>query len=242
MEIKLITEKILGIPFTINPDNEILEYIITRLKNSTEKFYVVTPNPENLVLARYNNSFRNALNEATVALPDGSGIVWASSLKGKGVKKRITGVDFMEKLLHEFAEQTVTVGFLGGRDGVAEAVSNCYKKRYPKLRVLFAGEDWSTTSLQSTANNSISNLDFLFVAFGSPKQELWIHDNLGKLPVKGAMGVGGAFDMVSGRIKRAPVFMRKIGLEWFWRLLLQPWRLKRQLRLIKFVYLVLKSK
>lgn len=85
-------------------------------------------------------------------------------------------------------------------------------------------------------------IDILFVAFGSPKQEIWIAENLDKLPVKVAIGVGGAFDFVSGKVKRAPVWVRKIGLEWLFRLILQPWRIKRQLRLFKFVFLVLGEK
>lgn len=85
-------------------------------------------------------------------------------------------------------------------------------------------------------------IDILFVAFGSPKQEIWIAENLDKLPVRVAIGVGGAFDFVSGKVKRAPVWVRKIGLEWLFRLILQPWRIKRQLRLFKFVFLVLGEK
>ena len=82
----------------------------------------------------------------------------------------------------------------------------------------------------------------MFVAFGSPKQELWIAQNLDKLPAKVVIGVGGAFDFVSGKVKRAPVWVRKIGFEWLFRLIIQPWRIKRQLRLVKFVYLVLAEK
>ena len=293
MNTKLNTENILGVPFIINSEKEVLEYITTRLENSNKKFYVVTPNPENLVLAGKNSSFKKALIEAEVVLPDGVGIVWASSLKGKGIKKRITGVDFMEKLVKEFAEQAVTVGFLGGKDGVAKVVADCYKKKYPKLQVFYVGEEWPDSMFQSThqskrrsatasSTNDVSSsslneslspdqvpsqvslsgetfnsfassespsgkgktsplkyVDFLFVAFGSPKQEIWIHDNLAKLPIKGAMGVGGAFDMVAGRVRRAPIFIQKAGIEWLWRLTLQPWRIKRQIRLIEFIWLVL---
>lgn len=89
---------------------------------------------------------------------------------------------------------------------------------------------------------NIPKVDILFVAFGSPKQEIWIYENLDKLPVKVAIGVGGAFDFLSGKIKRAPFWIRKAGLEWLFRLINQPWRIKRQLALIKFVILILKEK
>ena len=85
-------------------------------------------------------------------------------------------------------------------------------------------------------------MDILFVAFGFPKQEQWIAENLDKIPVKVAMGVGGAFDYISGNVPRSPVFIRKLGLEWLFRLIIQPWRLKRQLALFKFIYLVLREK
>ena len=89
---------------------------------------------------------------------------------------------------------------------------------------------------------SINSIDILFVAFGAPKQEIWISENLDKIPVKIAIGVGGAFDYVSGRVKRAPLWVQKIGLEWLYRLIIQPWRIKRQFYLLKFIWLVLKEK
>jgi len=85
-------------------------------------------------------------------------------------------------------------------------------------------------------------IDILFVAFGAPKQEFWISENLDKIPVKIAIGVGGAFDYISGKIPRAPFFVRKLGMEWLFRLLVQPWRIKRQLSLIEFAWLVIKEK
>ncbi|MEX2144803.1 MAG: WecB/TagA/CpsF family glycosyltransferase, partial [Candidatus Spechtbacterales bacterium] len=132
--------------------------------------------------------------------------------------------------------------------------------KYPGLKVSFAvaelsqleakKEDVSSIKYQVLSKGKkihntkyiIPNTDVLFVAFGSPKQEIWIKNNLKNLPVTVAMGVGGAFDMISGKVKRAPVFIRSLGLEWLFRLIIQPWRIKRQLRLLEFVFLVLREK
>jgi N-acetylglucosaminyldiphosphoundecaprenol N-acetyl-beta-D-mannosaminyltransferase len=97
-------------------------------------------------------------------------------------------------------------------------------------------------NLSSTFNHLPSSVDILFVAFGAPKQEFWINENLEKIPVKIAIGVGGAFDYISGKIPRAPFFVRKLGMEWLFRLIIQPWRIKRQLSLIQFIWLVVKEK
>ena len=85
-------------------------------------------------------------------------------------------------------------------------------------------------------------VDILFVAFGSPKQEIWIADNLNKIPAKVVVGVGGSFDFISGKVPRAPKFVRNLGLEWLFRLIIQPWRIKRQLSLLEFIYLVIREK
>ena len=147
------------------------------------------------------------------------------------------------------------MGFLGGKDGVAEKTAECLQKKYPGLRVNFAGSEWPNEmkdekgelkNREKTSHLSflISHLsiDILFVAFGVPKQEFWISDNLEKIPVKIAIGVGGAFDYISGRVKRAPEWIQNIGLEWLYRLIREPWRLKRQLALLEFIRLVIKEK
>ena len=232
---KLIKKKILGIEFTDSDLNSILEYIVEKLQKNEKIFYIVTPNPEILIISRKDPDYKNVLNHAEIALPDGVGVLFAGRILGERLKERITGVDFMEMLSERLSKRPITVGFLGGRDGVADETAECLKGRYPDLRVEFvAGE--------APDNLSSISCDMLFVAFGSPKQEKWIAENLQKLPVKCAMGVGGAFDIISGRIPRAPSFVRKLGLEWLYRLIREPWRIKRQFRLLEFVFLVFLEK
>lgn len=239
-------KNILGVGITNATKKEILEYVIKSLENFKKKLFLVTPNPEFLVLANKNLEFKNILNRAELASADGVGVLLASKILGKQLKERFAGVDLVESLCKEIVRKPITVGFLGGRSGVAEKTVECLQKKYPGLKVVFASEEWSNDNsgrLSHVAEApSINNIDILFVAFGAPKQEFWINDNLGKIPVKIAIGVGGAFDYISGRVKRAPVWVQKIGLEWLYRLISEPWRIKRQLSLLKFIWLVFREK
>jgi N-acetylglucosaminyldiphosphoundecaprenol N-acetyl-beta-D-mannosaminyltransferase len=283
-------KNILGVSITDATKKEILEYIVKNLENFKEKSFLVTPNPEFLVLANKNIAFKNILNRADLALADGVGLMIAAKIMGKPLKERFAGVDLVKSLCEVVAEKPITVGFLGGRDGIAEMTAECLRKKHPKLKIGFVGEEWSSELLghpphvaddaRETFPSPISNpsslserlpqtdrgsafsssasgrapslntkykiqntvVDILFVAFGAPKQEFWINENLEKIPVKVAIGVGGAFDYISGKIPRAPGFIRNIGLEWLFRLVVQPWRIKRQLSLLEFAWLVAKEK
>lgn len=211
-----------------------------------EKHYIVTPNPEFIVAAQKDPVFKKILNNADLSIPDGVGL----KLSGR-VKNTFAGTDFMEKLVALAAKKGFVTGFLGAGSGVAEKTSECLRSLYPKLKVTFAesggevdenGKMLSDYRLPTTAEDgSQKTVDLLFVAFGHIKQEKWIAKNLSKLPVKVAMGVGGAFDIISGRVPRAPIWIRNLGFEWLFRLCLQPWRIKRQLALIRYLYLLLRG-
>lgn len=188
------------------------------------RHYVVTPNPEFVVAAQKDPIFRKILNDADLAIPDGMGL----KLSGK-IKNTFSGTDFMEKLVNLAAEKGFTAGFLGGREGIAEKCAECLLRKYPKLKISFASGD-----IQA----KIPPSDILFVALGHIKQEKWIANNLDKISVHVAMGVGGAFDYLGGFVPRAPIWMRNLGLEWLFRLIIQPWRIKRQLALLKYLWLL----
>src|SRR5258708_7202615 len=135
------------------------------------------------------------------------------------------------------------MGFLGGKDGVAERTAQCLRKKYPWINVIFAGSEWpKDTQVKKKERGKQVSIDILFVAFGVPKQEEWIYEHLALLPVKAAIGVGGAFDYLSGAVQRAPFIVRFLGFEWLFRLIVQPWRLRRQLALLEFISLVVKQK
>jgi N-acetylglucosaminyldiphosphoundecaprenol N-acetyl-beta-D-mannosaminyltransferase len=227
-----VKNSLFGVGITNDTSHNILEYLVHFVENTNENCYIVTPNPEIILFATKHSDFKNTLNHARIALCDGVGLLLAGKMLGKPFKERITGVDFMEKLCKQVAGKPITVGFLGGRNGVAKSASECLLKKYPRLQVKFIGEDWK----QNQA------VDILFVAFGFPKQEQWMYYHLNKIPVRVMMGVGGSFDYMSGKIPRAPDFLRVIGLEWLYRLVRQPWRWKRQLALVEFLELVVKEK
>lgn len=226
--------KLLGTSITNASEEVVLEYIFKRLQNKDKKFYIVTPNPEILMRASHSKEYQAILNDATVSLPDGIGVLISGRMTGKHIIGRITGTDLMEKICFEASKKALSIGLLGGRDGVAEKTAECLREKYPGLIVSFIGEEWN--------GEAKSHIDILFVAFGAPKQEEWIAKNLSKIDVTCAMGVGGAFDFISGKVRRAPRVVRRIGLEWAFRLVRQPWRAKRQLALPQFVYEVLKEK
>lgn len=228
-------KRLLGVDITDTTEREVLEYILQNLEKSKEKFYIVTPNPEILVYANKNQEFKNILNQARIGLCDGIGVLWAGKVLGKSLKQKTTGTDFVQKLCKEVSEKPITVGFLGAGPAIAEETAECLQSRYPGLKVVFVAQEWGEDGF-------VPSIDILFVAFGFPKQEEWMNKNLSKIPVQIAIGVGGAFDYISGKIPRAPKWVQQIGFEWLYRLIRQPWRWKRQLTLAKFVYLVLREK
>lgn len=212
-----------------------LEYLVKKAEKSDGKTFVVTVNSEIIMLAYNDSEYEKVLKSADLALCDGVGVVWAGKVFGKSFKGRIHGVDLVERLSEAVADKPITVGFVGGHENVALTTANRLRKKFPSLKVAFAAAEWEEIK-------GDKKCDILFVAFGSPKQEVWIHKNLYHIDTKVAIGVGGAFDFISGRVRRAPVWIRNLGLEWLFRLIIQPWRIKRQLALPKFVYLVLTEK
>lgn len=232
--------KILGVGITAEKPQKILEYVLQEIADGKGKLMIVTPNPEMLVYAHRHPTFKKLLNEADLALNDGVGLTIAAKMLGVRLAKRLTGTDFIDALCREAStsklftqKNPMSIGFLGGRGRVAELTAECLQQRYPQIRVIFAGEEWKQPR---------ENIDMLFVALGVPKQEKWITANLSKINVRAAVGVGGAFDYYSKNIPRAPKIMRKLGLEWLFRLIIQPWRIRRQFAIIHFLYLVLKKK
>jgi len=232
---------VLDVGITNSTKQEVLEYIIKGLEKNGKKYFIVTPNPEILVLANKAKEYKKILNKAGVAIPDGIGIVISGKILGITFKERITGVELLESLCLAVAKKPITVGFLGGGEGIAEKTAECLVEKYPGLKVAFAHPDYNFYKNYNDYNG-YKRIDILFVAFGAPKQEMWMSEHLDKLPVRVAIGVGGAFDYISGKVPRAPRLVQKLGFEWLFRLIRQPWRIKRQLALLEFIFLVLREK
>lgn len=215
-----------------------------RLVESEGKHYIVTPNPEMIVMAQKDLKFKDILNSADLSIPDGAGLVWLARYLGKVLPERVAGVDFLEGLAALGEEHGFSLFLLGGGSGVAERAAQVLKGRYPKLNVAgtFSGRADVGFDKKTKLELKDKKIDILAVSYGAPKQEKWITRNLPHLNVKLAIGVGGALDYISGAKRRAPTWVQKANLEWLFRLVTQPTRFKRQLALPAFIYLVLKEK
>ncbi len=207
--------------------------------------HVCTVNPEFVVEARHNPAFRALLNSAELATPDGVGILAAGRLLGTPFKERATGVALVSRLSALSARGGHTLFLLGAAPGVAEEAAHAIKRQYPGAEIAgtYAGspreEDWPEIDRRLSA----ALPDVLLVAYGAPQQDLWIREHRHELPpsIKVAMGVGGVFDYLSGRAPLAPYIVRRAGMEWLYRLVKQPWRWRRILRVFVFGALVIRE-
>jgi N-acetylglucosaminyldiphosphoundecaprenol N-acetyl-beta-D-mannosaminyltransferase len=218
---------ILDVPIDCVTQKEALDYISLLLEKKN-RFQVITPNPEIVLEAQKNPTFKKVLKEAELSVADGVGIIWAAQiLHGKSIK-RVTGVDLMRIICRELRERRVFL--LGASEEVNIKTKQILEKKYPGIKIVGNYSGTPGSNLEKIICNMInkSKAEILFVAYGAPNQELWIARNLPHLTtVKVAMGIGGAFDFISGHKKRAPEFLRKIGLEWLFRLIIEPSRYKR---------------
>ncbi|MBI2849352.1 MAG: WecB/TagA/CpsF family glycosyltransferase [Chloroflexi bacterium] len=201
---------------------------------------VVTVNPEFVIMAQRDWEFKDLLNSSDLALPDGVGLLWASRFLGSPLPQRVTGVDMVLRLSSLAAEKGYRIFFLGGGEEVAKAVAQVVRSKFPGVTVVgtHAGSPSTKEEEDILARIRGASPDLLFVAYGAPQQDKWIRRNMHRLEVPVCMGVGGAFDFIGGVIRRAPPWMQRWGLEWLFRLIQEPWRWKRMLRLPGFVMLV----
>ncbi|HEY7414557.1 MAG TPA: WecB/TagA/CpsF family glycosyltransferase [Ktedonobacteraceae bacterium] len=202
---------------------------------------VVTVNVEFVMAAQQNVQFRDYINHAALVVPDSIGIVLAARFLGKPVPERVTGTDMMPELARLCARQGYRLYLLGAAPGVAEDAARRLQEIAPGLQIagMYAGTPAPDEEDAIIERIRTAEADVLCVAYGAPTQDVWIGRNLSRLPVAAAMGVGGAFDFLSGRQVRAPRWMQKSGLEWLYRLYREPWRWRRMLALPRFAFQVL---
>lgn len=209
------------------------------------QYQIATVNPEFVVTATRDQEFQKILESVDLAVPDGVGLVMAGKILGTPLKGRVPGTDLVEELARVGEGLGWRFYLLGGRQGSGELASKLLRIRYPQIKIagFFEGDGSESGDIETVKIvKGAGKIDILLVAYGHPKQEKWIKRNLAKTEAKVAIGVGGAFDYLSNQKKRAPGFLRQIGFEWAYRLIWEPWRLKRQLDLPKFVLLVIKKK
>ncbi len=204
---------------------------------------VATVNPEFVMRANDDTEFARVLESAALCLPDGSGVVWAARRQGCGLAEPVTGTDLIPFLAALCARRGFRLFLLGAALGVADELARQLQKDNPGLEVAaHAGSAEPPSDAETLARIEAQRPQVLLVAFGAPKQELWI-DRLGDRlnGVAVAIGVGGAFDYLTGRVPRAPRWMRRAGMEWLFRLALQPWRIRRMAVLPAYALKVLRT-
>jgi len=206
--------------------------------------HAVTVNPEFIMAARNDPAFAAVLTTADLAVPDGIGLIWAARWRGQPLRERVAGVDLVEQVAAVAAARGLRLYLLGARPGTADAAAATLTNRYPGLIIAgaYAGTPHPDEDAAIAARICEAAPHILFVAYGAPQQDLWIARNRARLPAGVAMGVGGAFDFICGRARRAPRWMQRLGLEWLHRLYHEPWRWRRMLALPRFVWAVLKER
>ena len=220
--------------------------------NGNELKAIYTPNPEIVMGAKEDNRLRELLNKGDLITADGIGLIYASRVKKRPLKERVTGLDLSIKLLNMANENNYSLYLLGGKDGVAKAAAENIKKDYPNIRIAgyhhgyFKGSHTGYNShdeeMEVIEDINHSNPDIIFVGLGFPRQEIWIDSNKEKIRGKVIIGNGGVMDILSGNLKKTPEIIRKIGLEWLHRLIREPSRIKRQMVIPKFMLKVLFSR
>jgi N-acetylglucosaminyldiphosphoundecaprenol N-acetyl-beta-D-mannosaminyltransferase len=202
---------------------------------------IATVNPEFVMAARRLPEFKAVLNDADLCLPDGVGLTWGSWLLRQPLRARVPGVDFVWQLAGVCAQRAWSLFLLGGFGGVARETGERLRQRFPGLRIAgwYEGNPGDPQSVERVRRASP---DVLLVAYGAPAQDLWIHRHAAELEVPVSIGVGGSFDFIAGRARRAPAWLRRLGLEWLHRLAREPWRWRRQAVLPVFAILILRQR
>jgi N-acetylglucosaminyldiphosphoundecaprenol N-acetyl-beta-D-mannosaminyltransferase len=233
--------RMLGFPVAAITYTEWLEMIGRWVREGQRPYHVCTINPEFMVAALHDFNFRIVLQRCDLCVPDGIGLLLAARMMGERLPERVTGSDGVPMIAERAAREGWRLFLLGAAPGIAEKAASVLSEKYPGLQIAgtYGGSPAPEEEDTIVQRINASRADILFVAYGAPKQDTWIARNLPRLQVKMAMGVGGAFDFIAGIVPRAPVWMRRTGLEWLYRLYLQPWRIRRQLRLPIFLLLVL---
>jgi N-acetylglucosaminyldiphosphoundecaprenol N-acetyl-beta-D-mannosaminyltransferase len=203
---------------------------------------VVTPNPEFVMAARRDPGFADLLNGAALAVPDGVGLIWAARLLGEPLRATVPGVALVEALAPRAAALGHRWFLLGAREGVAAEAGRRLAARHPGLTIAgaLAGDpDPAADEATRRAIRAALPVNLLLVAYGAPKQERWLDRNLAATGAAVGIGVGGAFDFLAGVSRRPPGWVQQAGLGWLFRLVMEPWRWRRQLALPRFAGLTL---
>lgn len=234
------TVPILGVPVHAVTAADTLDAVV-RFMDAPRLHQICTVNPEFVMLAQNDPAFMAVLRQADLCIPDGVGLLYAARRRGRRLPERVAGSDLVYDLAALCARHGWRLFLLGAAPGVAATAGERLAQRYPGLVVAgtFAGSPDSAENDAIVARINAARADMLFVAYGAPRQDAWIARNRAALPtVRLALGVGGSLDFIAGRVRRAPLWVQRLHLEWFYRLLREPRRWRRMLALPRFVWAV----
>jgi N-acetylglucosaminyldiphosphoundecaprenol N-acetyl-beta-D-mannosaminyltransferase len=242
-EQRVDTLNILGFPVSAVTYEQWLALIGEWVRGSQPR-HVCTINPEMIMIARQDPIFAAVLRRADLTVPDGVGLLWAARVQGRPLPARVTGSDGVPIIAERAAREGWRLFLLGAAPGVADKAAETLRERFTGVQIVgvYSGSPAPAEEDAIVERVNAAGADILFVAYGAPEQDKWIARNLPRLNVKMAMGVGGSFDFLAGIIPRAPLAWQRAGLEWLYRLYLQPWRIRRMLRLPRFAAAVLLEK
>lgn len=205
---------------------------------------VVTANPEMVFQAQSDHNLHQLINSADLVTADGEGIVWAAKFLGTPLPGRVTGIDLVQALLPVANARKWRIFLLGALPGVAADAAEALNRVYPDIVFANAHGYFRVGAEEDSILSRIKEFSpqLLLVGLGAKTQEQWIAAHYQQLFVPVSIGVGGCFDVLSGHIKRAPAVVQRLKLEWLYRLILQPWRWKRQTNLVRFMWKVIATK
>lgn len=236
-----MTVDVVGIPIQ-NVTLEQAVQDVSAFLDTKGKKVIVTPNAEILQLCVEDQNVHQIISKADYIIPDGIGVVKGAKLLGTPLKQKVAGCDLAWNILPEMERKGKKLFLLGAKPGVAAAAAENMKKAYPDLIVCGVQDGYFKEDGPVVDAINQADADVLFVCLGVPKQEQWMMAHKEQLNVSVMMGLGGSLDVFAGTVKRAPKIFIKLGLEWFYRLIKEPWRAKRMMKLPVFFVSVLKYK
>ena len=233
---------LLGIPVHDVTMAETLD-AIGRFVEARAPHQICTVNPEFIMAAQNDFEFKRILNHAALNLPDGIGVVWAARRTGHSLRERVSGSDLIYQLADRAAKTGWKIFLLGAADGVADQTAIKLRSIYPGVNIVgaWAGSPRPEDDDEAVRRIRAAEADIVLVAYGAPKQDKWIDRNLARTDATVLIGMGGSFDFVAGTQRRAPQWIRRLNLEWLYRLVREPRRWRRQLALPRFVWKVLRN-
>lgn len=226
--------KILGVGFdNMTMDQAVAEGV--RLMNTEGAHYVVTPNPEIVETCMADPEAMEAVNGADLVVPDGVGVIYGARILGTPLKERVPGVELAQHLMEKMAVNGKTLFLLGSKPGVADEAAKRLQETYPGLKIAGTHDGYFKEDEPVIEAIRASGADVVFVCLGAPKQEKWMRKNGEATGAHLLLGLGGCLDVFSGNVKRAPEIYQRLGLEWFYRLITNPSRAGRMMRLPLFL-------